>query len=225
MSITAQEVITSARDSHAAFSKARHPDRGLLRALSHYKKQLWGRITNVNSSVLAVEEVIDLTTFNFATGHAFPAYIYVTPDGEVSHPNDVNTSDRTKFTLIAYTVRQFTRPQQCGWFIQNQLWLQGDEKDWVNTTNLYISYVAMPTGPAALADNFDPAPDSIEPVLETYLAARMGGKGHSDPGLPPINQPELNNEWHVAEDRFLSELGERRKAHRIKTLDVFPGGR
>lgn len=225
MSITAQEVITSARDAHAAFSKARHPNATLLRALSHYKKQLWGRITNVNSSVLAVEEVVDLTTYDFALGHAFPASIYVIPDGEISHPNDVNPSDRERFTIIDQTVRQFTRPQRCGWFIQNQLWLQGDEKDWVNCTNLYIHYVAIPTGPTALDDNFDPAPDTIEPVLESFLAAKMAAKGHVDQSLPPIDTAEMNKEWHIAEDRFLSELGERRKAQRIKTLDVFPGGR
>ncbi len=225
MTILAEDLITAARDGHAAFSKVRHPNAGLLRALSHYKRQLWSRIANVNSSVLAVEEVIDLTTFNFTTGATFPDHIYVVPDGEVSHPNDVNQSDRGRFTIIDMTVRQFTRPQHCGWFIQNQLWLHGDEKDWVNTTNLYISYVAIPTGPTAMGDNFDPAPDTIEPVLEAFLAKLMAGKGHNDQSLPPIDTKEFNQEWHIAEDRFLSELGERRKAQRIKTLDIFPGGR
>jgi len=225
VSILAEDVITAARDGHAAFSKARHPNAGLLRALAHYKKQLWGKIANVNSSVLAVEEVIDLTTFNFATGQAFPANIYVVPDGEVSHPNDVNQSDRGRFTLIDYTVRQFTRPQHCGWFIQNQLWLHGDEKDWVNTTNLYISYVAIPTGPAAMDDDFDPAPDTIEYVVETYLAKIMAGKGHADATLPPIDLRGFVTDWQEAENRFLAEQGEKRKHQRIKTLDVFPGGR
>ena len=225
MSVTAQEVITSARDGHAAFSKARHPNAGLLRALQHYKKQLWSRVTNVNSSVLAVIDTIDIQAFNFATGYAFPANIYVLPDGEVSHPSDPNPSYRGKFTLVGQTVRTYSRPVYSGWFVQNQLFLQGELLDWGQAVNLYIGYVAMPTGPATLAANFDPMPDSVEPVLETFLQKVMAGKGHMDETLPPIDVKEFNNEWHIAEDRFLSEQGEKKKAHRIKTLDVFPGGR
>lgn len=225
MSVTADDVITAARDGHAAFSKQRHPRAGLLRALERYKKQLWGRITNVNSSVLAVTSTIDIQAFNFTTGHPFPANIYVLPDGEVSHPNDRNPSDRSKFSIVGQTVRLNTRPLFSGWFVQQQLFLQGELKDWGQALNLYISYVAMPTGPTALADDFDPAPDSIAPVLEDYLGHVMAKKGHMDEGLPPIDRNAFRADWVQAEERFLLEQGERRKAHRITTLDVFPGGR
>lgn len=225
MSVTAEAVIEAARDGHTAFSPQRHPNKGLLRALARYKKQLWGRITNVNSSVLAVEDVIPIQTFNFSTGYAFPANIFVLPDGEVSHPSDRNPSDRGKFYLIGQISRTRSRPVYSGWFVQNQLFLQGELKDWGQAINLYIHYVAMPTGPTALADNFDPAPDSIEPVLETWLAYQMARKGHNDQSLPAIDTGQFREDWMIAEERFLLEQGEKKKHRRIVTLDMFPGGR
>jgi len=225
MSVTAAEVITAARDGHAAFSKQRHPNLVLLRALARYKRQLWSRITNVNSSVLAVEDTIDIQAFNFTTGYAFPANLYVLPDGEVSHPSDRNPSDRSKFSIVGQVVRLASRPLFSGWFVQQQLYLQGELKDWGQAINLYVHYVAMPTGPTAMDDDFDPAPDSISPVLECFLAHTMAKKGHLDESLPPIDRREFRVDWTDAENKFLLEQGEKRKAHRIKTLDVFPGGR
>jgi hypothetical protein len=225
MSVTAAEIITAARDGHAAFTKHRHPDAGLLRVLSRYKRQLWGRIANVNSSVLAVEDVIDIQTFDFTNGYAFPDHIYVLPDGEVSHPSDRNPSDRSKFTLIGQIVRLRSRPVLSGWFEGGQLFLQGELKDWGQAENLYISYVPQPTVLTAVTDNFDPAPDTIAPALETYLMHWMSKKGHNDESLPPIDRAEFREDWTTAEDRFLLELGERKKARRIATLDLFPGGR
>ncbi|GAH41426.1 unnamed protein product, partial [marine sediment metagenome] len=53
----------------------------------------------------------------------------------------------------------------------------------------------------------------------------MAGKGHAAADLPPIDMKGFGFEWREAEDRFLTEQGEKRKHQRIKTLDVFPGGR
>ena len=224
MTITAQQVITAARDEHAAFSVARTTNLMLLRHLEQYHKVLAQLITDVNASVLSVEDIIDLTTFDFDVGDAFPAHVYVLPDGEVSHPTDRNRSDRSKFTILGQNVRLDSRPLISGWFVQNRLFLQGDAQDWTNTTNLYLSYVAVPTGPTALADNFDPIPDSAFPVLVTRCSRMMAKRGHTEATLPPIDIQAFAGDFATAEARFLAEMGARKKARTVNTLDVFPAG-
>ena len=223
MALTAEAVIRAARDEHTAFAPARHPDAGLLRQLHRYHRVLATRITNVNSSILAVAQVIALSTFNFVTGFAFPAHLYVLPDGEVEPDTELDRSDRTKFWLIGQNSRLSSRPLYSGWFIQNQFFLNGNAQDWNGFVNVHLHFVATPTTPVAKTENFDPIPDEVEPVLVAYLAKFMAGKGHADQTLPPIDLANFASTWQFEESRFLSGLGERKKARRIKTLDLFPG--
>lgn len=223
MSLTAEEIIRAARDEHAAFSPARHPNAGLLRQLRRYHRTLAARVTNVNSSILAKEQVIVIDTFDFTLGFAFPVHLYVLPDGELEPTNELDRSDRTKFWLIGQNVRLSSRPLYSGWFIQDQFFLNGNADDWTGFVNVHLHYVAIPTTPVTKTANFDPLPDSVEAVLVSYLAKFMAGKGHADQTLPPIDSTAFVNTWQFEENRFLSELGERKKARRIKVLDQFPG--
>lgn len=225
MSITAAQVITAARDEHTAFSEQRTPNLVLLRHLEQYHRRLAQLITDRNSSVLAVETIIAIQTFNFTTGlTTFPAHLFVLPDGEVAHPTDRNRSDRSPFSLIGMNVRLHTRPVFSGWFTQGTLFLQGDLQDWGDATNLHISYVAIPTGPIAVTDNFDPIPDSVFDVLVTRCSRFMAKRGSADQGLPPIDGQSFANDFAVTEERFLSEMKGRMKARLINTLDIFPAG-
>jgi hypothetical protein len=224
MAVTAQEVITSARDLHMAFTEQRNPNALLLRQLAKYKRTLTHDVTNVNSSVLAVEEVVDITTFDFDLGYAFPAHVYVLPDGEVEPANEIDTGDRSKFWIIGQNVRRFSRPLRSGWFVQDQLFLNGSARDWNGAVNLHIHYVAIPTGPTALADDFDPFPDTVLDTLIAFTANVMAKRGHNDQSIPEINTQQFQADFDAAEARFLMEQGEKKKARRIKTIDVFPGG-
>jgi len=224
MAVTAQEVITAARDLHMAFTEQRNPNRLLLRQLESFKRRLTHDVTNINSSVLAVVEVIDLATFDFAAGYAFPPHVYVLPDGEVEPANELDPGDRSKFWLIGQNVRQFSRPLRSGWFIQNQLYLNGSARDWVGMVNVHMHYVPIPTGPTALADTFDPFPDTVRDVLVAHVANVMAKRGHNDQSIPAINTQQFQGDFDSAEARFLAEQGEKKKARKIKTIDIFPGG-
>ncbi|MDH3570300.1 MAG: hypothetical protein OER89_08940, partial [Gemmatimonadota bacterium] len=120
--------------------------------------------------------------------------------------------------------RLYSRPLLSGWFVQDQLFLQGSAQDWAGFVNVHLDYVAMPTGPVGLADTFAPAPDSVEATLVTYLANVMAKRGHNDPTLPAIDRQQFQGDHDAAFAQFLMEQGEKRKARRFKTLDVFPGG-
>jgi hypothetical protein len=222
VTITAEQVIDAARDEHPAFSPQRFPPATLLRQLERYHKRLAGKLSNVNSSVLAVELVIDLLTFDFVNGLAFPANLYVLPDGEVEPQNEIDPGDRAKFVLIGQNVRLGTRPVLSGWFIQNQFYLNGDARNWAGFLRLHMHYTAEPVGPVALADNFDPMPDEVEDVLVARLAMHMAKRGHIDASIPPIDKPVYLAEFADAEQRFLEQQGEKKKARLIKTQDVFP---
>lgn len=222
MTITAEQVIDAARDEHPAFTPQRHTDATLLRQLERYHKRLAGKLSNVNSSVLAVELVIDILTFDFVNGFAFPANLYVLPDGEVEPQNEIDPGDRAKFTLIGQNVRLGTRPVLSGWFIQNQFYLNGDLRNWTGFLRLHLHFTAEPVGPLVPADNFDPFPDEVVDVLVARLAMHMAKRGHIDPSIPPIDKPIYLAEFGDAEQRFLEQQGEKKKARLIKTQDVFP---
>lgn len=227
MTITAREVITAARDEHMAFSPTRSPNAMLLRQLVSYKRRLFQRITDVNSSVLqdaATDVAIDILTFDFATGHDIGDYIYVLPDGEIEPQNELDPGDRSKFYLIGQSARLFSRPALSGWIRGTRLFLQGSAQDWSGFLFLHLSIIPQPTGPTALDDDFDPLPDSGRDVLVSYLARFMAKRGHADPSLPPIDTTTYQAEHLQRELQFLTEMGLRKKANRIKTLDTFPAG-
>lgn len=227
MTITAQEVIEAARDQHAAFSPQRNPNRLLLRQLAQYKRRLFAKITDVNSSVLqvvATDVTVDITAFDFTNGQDLGDHLYILPDGEIEPQNEIDPGDRAKFTLIGQNVRNFSRPALSGWMRANRLFLQGSAQDWNGFITLHLSVIPMPTGPTALADNFDPMPDSGQDALVNYLALVMAKRGHSDDTLPGIDVRGFRADFAEAERQFLEELGLRKKARKIRTLDVYPGG-
>ena len=118
MTITAQEVITAARDEHQAFSRERNSSAMLLRSLQSYKRRLFQRITDVNSSVLqaaATDLAVDILTFDFANGEDIGQYLYILPDGEIEPQNEIDPGERSKFHLIGQNVRLFNRPALSGW--------------------------------------------------------------------------------------------------------------
>jgi len=227
MTITALEVIEAARDEHMAFSPARTPNALLLRQLQSYKRRLFQKITNVNSSVLqnaASDVAVDILTFDFANGFDLGDYLYVLPDGEIEPQNEIDPGDRSKFWLIGQNARLFSRPALSGWIRGTRLFLQGSAQDWSGFLFLHLSIIPQPTGPTGLADDFDPMPDSGRDVLVAYLARFMAKRGHADPTLPAIDSRTYQGEHLQRETEFLTEMGLRKKANRIKTLDTFPAG-
>jgi hypothetical protein len=224
MAVTAQEVITAARDQHPAFTPQRTPDGVLLRQLLNFHKRLASDVTVVNSSVLAVEEVIDLTTYDFALGYAFPAHIYVLPDGEVEPANELDPGDRGRLWIIGQNVRLFSRPLRSGWFVQNQFWLNGNAQDWAGAIAVHIHYVPIPATPVELADDFDPMPDTAFEVLSSYAALVMAKRGHNDPTIQAIDVNQFAQDYNSAYSSFIMEQGGKKRARRIKTIDTFPGG-
>lgn len=227
MTITAQEVITAARDQHAAFSDERTPNALLLRQLQGYKRRLFQKVTNVNPSVLqvlATDVVIDILTFDFDTGTDLGAHLYILPDGEVEPQNEIDVGDRAKFWLISQLTRLNSRPLLSGWMRGNRLFLQGNIQDWSGFLNLHLSVIPIPTGPLSKDDDFDPLPDSGFEVLVNYCAFVMAKRGHLDPTLPPISGAEFRADWANAEQELLAEFGLLKKARKIRTLDTFPGG-
>lgn len=227
MSITAQQVITAARDQHMAFSDERTPNAVLLRQLEGYKKRLFQKITNVNPSVLQVastDVVVDILTFDFDNGQDLGAHLYILPDGEVEPQNEIDVGDRAKFWLISQLTRLNSRPLLSGWMRGNRLFLQGNIQDWSGFLFLHLSVIPIPTGPTALDDDFDPMPDSGAETLENYCAHVMAKRGHLDATLPPLNPGEFRADWATAESELLMEFGLLKKARKIKTIDSFPGG-
>lgn len=227
MTITAQEVITAARDQHAAFSDERTPNRLLLRQLVGYKRRLFQKITNVNPSVLqvlATDVTVDIATFNFDLGADLGAHLYILPDGEVEPQNEIDPGDRAKFWLISQLTRLNSRPLLSGWMRGNRLFLQGNAVDWSGFVTLHLSVIPIPTGPTALGDDFDPMPDSGYETLVNYCAHFMAKRGHLDPTLPPLNAGEFRADWATAEQELLTEFGLLKKARKIRTIDTFPGG-
>ncbi len=226
MTITAAEVIEGARDLHAAFSPQRNSNRLLLRQLAKYKRRLFQLITNINPSVLqeATTDVsVDIATFDFANGQDLGDHIYILPDGEIEPQNEIDPGDRSKFFLISQNVRLFSRPLLSGWMRGNRIFLQGSEQDWSGFITLHLSVIPIPTGPTALADNFDPMPDTGLDVLTDYAAFVMAKRGHVDNSIPPLNASEFRADFAQSEQAFLEEMGLRKKARKIRTLDTYPG--
>ena len=227
MTITAQEVITAARDEHQAFSPERNPSGMLLRQLRQYLPRLFQKITDVNSSVLqvvATDITVDILTFDFVNGEDLGDHLYILPDGEIEPQNEIDPGDRSKFHIISQNVRLFSRPALSGWMRGNRLFLQGSEQDWSGFITLHLSVIPTPAGPATVQANFDPLPDSGRQTLVAFLARFMAKRGHNDPTLPPIDNATFQQEHLAAEQELLTEFGLRKKARKIKTLDTFPAG-
>src|SRR5512146_2493014 len=77
MTLIAGDLISAARDTHAAFNKERTPPATALRLLWQYAKELHGKIANVDPMLLITDLSIPMPLADYNAGYELPANRYV----------------------------------------------------------------------------------------------------------------------------------------------------
>lgn len=214
--ITAAQAIGRARDYHAAFNKQRNPDAVLLRFLSDYAAELYGRLIAIDESAVSTELVQPLPLADFEQGITIPANRYV---GDVS----AVTLDGFPLPvdLIPFSHR-FDRQRGAGlygWVLGSVLYLRGTAAEWQNYATVRVRYVPVPVPLVKLADAIA-LPDTALGACVLACVRMMSGRGHNDESLPAIPLALFMEEASGAEKAFLDDIANRKGAVKIRTRDT-----
>lgn len=200
MSLVARDVIDAARDRHAAFDRARVPDKGALRYLSAKVRELHGRITQIDDSTLVETDETLLPLANFDDGidlldNRTIASVAAMPKGTDMALVDVE--------LLPYELRNDWRAPRVSAYIRgNVLYLAGDASRWSLATSIVVSYVATPEELTTLRDEI-PLPDAAELCLTEAVALYMAGR------VPGMDPTAFVARAESSESRYLADVANR----------------
>ena len=219
--LVASAILTAARDLSAAFDSRRHPDRVLLRFLSRYQRDLVDRLVRLDPSQLVSYQDTALPLADFASGITIPAYHYpmgaeITGGAPNARPHPI--------PLVSWA--DHGRHHHAVYLLDGVLYLTGRAEWWARFVNLRWMYVPEvadldTSSAAAPAQVLTSLPDSAEPTLVAFLAAKMAQRGGADPGTTAPDPAGLAAEWKMEEDRFFDVVGRNRQAVSSLVGDVF----
>jgi hypothetical protein len=196
MALTPALLINDARDRHPLFTRQRHPDPILLRALTSEERRMVGKALAANPSSITATLEIALDSYSFDTGQALPAFHRVEsahagdppiPMFRVAWPNHLYAGG-----LLAYSVHG------------NTLFLAGAAEHWSGIEVVNVSYAPVPVDLAALSDPMV-LPDTAESYLVSFLAHFMARR-LSAKEITPEEMAQFVAERGRCESDFLAEI-------------------
>lgn len=201
--ITAGEAIKAARDVHTTFDKERHPDPSLLRFLKRYQQRILTAIAALRQDAIVSTDDIDLSTYNFATGHELPAHILV-------HGADVvytNTEiDSHPLVRVGFNQRHIRYSAATGYFSRTHLFLNGRSADWTGIATVTVRYFPEGGDLPALSTELDlpgQALDACAGALAHFMASRVR--------VDNLSAPTLLTEAQEAEEKYIDQITARRQ--------------
>ena len=218
MALVAGELITSARDEHPTFNDRRHPDPVLLRALSRYQRELFGKLIRLDSQKAVIYQDTALPLASFDAGIAVPTYKY--PSGAEARTSTCTIGRQLK--IVAWERR--TEYHHAVYLRNGVLYLTGLESYWTDYDTIRFFYVpelaALAIDAAAMSAVLS-LPDAAEATLVAFLALQMAKRGGAGDGETAPDAKVFGGEWVAAEDRFLDEMGRNTQAVSSVIRDVF----
>ncbi len=218
MPLLAERIIESARDRHSAFDRRRVPDPSALRFLSAYRKELAGKVGEIDETALAVEQTEAMPLGDFDSGITLEANRYVA--GIMAKDNSA-TARYLPVDLIPWSHRNdINSPMAAAWEVNGVLYLRGPSATWRNITEIGIMLIpSMETDLEALDDEVG-LPVEAERALIENLALFMAKRGHNDPALPAIQLQLFREDAIKAEADYLRDVSNRSTGRHFRTRDV-----
>jgi len=200
MAYTVEDVITNARDQHAAFDPERTPDTILLRELNRYVRRLVFLISERDSSRFADETNVTLPLSVHDDGVTLPAFVI----WQGASLNCSQLDAQTELKIVPYRKRHEPGVAYPAYIHGGVLYLIGNEEDWSQFDSLDYSLVPEPTPLAALGDTVV-LPESALEVCSGRLAFYMARRTPVYENAP-MPYREFGEWWKESEADFLVEM-------------------
>lgn len=219
MTVTARDLIDSARDFHSSFDPRAVPEKAALRQLSRLQRRLAEKLTAISEEVLAVTLNLPKTDVDAAAdlgivgpGVEIPEHLLIL--SVFTRRSDV--AGDIPVDLVAYTNNQYEalRRFPSAFLIRQKLYpvntwqaggfaMKGDSLNvthgWENLNGIDLLYVPIPpelTLPGSCLSLPDVVSDALVTALAHWMAQRNG-----------VSIPSLRQEAEEAEGSVLASLG------------------
>lgn len=217
MALLAGDVIDAVRDRHVAFSRERAPQGMVLRLLSHYQRELLGKIMEIDEDILRVDATTVLPLAVFDTGIALPVNRTVVAVTALTTGGVPRTLD---VTLVPVALRNDpATPRRAAWQAGNTLYLRGAAIDWTTIASITVATVPVP---AAITRSIDVlvVPDTAEKALADNVALALALRGIIGEGVPAPDFNAFGARAKDSENSFLNEVLNRTTGRATHTRDV-----
>lgn len=212
-SVTAQDVITEARDWHPSFDQRKHPNGTLLRLLSSYQREITSKIARVNPALIATPVTYTLPLTDFDQGMKLPSRSYIMPAVEVRYAQNPDVAVTVELVNLTRRIDRDMLPNVV-YIRGDRLFLSGRAENWTPYGSLTVNMVLTPRDLTGLTDVLT-LPDW---GMDTYVSALVRRMAMRDGLL------DLVGDAADAEQQFLDTVAQQRAAETSYTRDVFPGG-
>lgn len=211
--MTAEEIVTEARDHHGSFDPSSQPNRVVLRALSRLVRRIVNRVTDQSEDALAVDEEVSEADLQAAvtagTGITMPDHILIL--GSI-YTWKADSDAEIRVELVDYTnvydraLRYFPAVAMYGSKLfpvdlQKVYGLRSQVTGWEDYLGLRYKHVPVPAQLEALSATV-PLPESARDALVLNLAVFMAGRS---PGVL-AELPLLPKQAKDEEDQAVSTL-------------------
>jgi hypothetical protein len=221
VALPARRIIESARDRHPAFDHRRTPDPSALRFLSDYRKELAGRVAQINENLLAVEQTVAMPLVSFDAGITLNANRLIV--GVVARDTSVPPVT-INLDLLPWAQRlDSNTPMAACWQVNGVLYLRSPANMWNNIVQIGILMVPV-LGDLATMDDDTGLPVEAARALTENVAYYMAKRSHVDPAIPAIPLAQFYQDAKIAEQEFLFDIGNRQTTTHFRTRDVWRPG-
>jgi hypothetical protein len=216
MSVTAGEVILSARDQHPALTTGRIPPPVLYRELTRYQQRLYARVAGAVPDTLA--QTVESIALPLGT---FPSKVLTV---ELLQPIDVEAVDASDWStpveILAYSDRMARADFPAVAFRESTIYLLGFPDWWVRWVTLKVRYVPQAAAIVADATALSLPTDARDPcvaAMAAFMARRLAADG--SPMTAPV-VALLGQAAAEAEALFLARIGAFRRPQTFRIRDV-----
>lgn len=195
MPLLAGSVIDQARDRHAAFDRQHHPAKGALRFLSSYVKQLHGKVTRLDSSIITLSLDTALPLAVHEDGITLPAGTRLVQEA-VANPATTAFVEPVPVAVLDFAQRFAPNaPRLAGWQQAGVFYLRSPNTLWSRCSSVTLTLSVLPLDLSTLEDTLA-IPDAAELACVEAVASFFADRESQE------------RETRISPDRFVAKAAD-----------------